>query len=781
MSSHRPDRDGRGHSSYAPPPSGHSVQTDIASAAYRAAAANETLNIDKFRPRSPTPERDPNIVAYLAAQEAAKSNSGSSRRGRIPLTAEQNRARREKEIALAGGASSSGTGLSTTFSSAAVDHDGPSDGGPSGSSFAGVTSAKSRYQREKEEAERKAKEAEEEAARAYEEFTADMAGPGGWNERRQGSAARSGGRSAASAPSFVSASNRDDVKGESSAARYVPSRSAHSSTHAAESSKTATTSAKTEEASKPVLKRPLDMFGDDADDEPQKKPVKSEPPGKKMRVMEDFLGQLQRDQAAREERFKGRLNQGASISSILAFEGQRQGSRDLGDPLTTNVCVLNLPANITEDAFGNFFSQWGDVGSVKVMWPRGDELGGIAGGAGAGITAVRRMQSAGLTGFVCYMRREDSELAIRESDGMNWAGSLIKTGWGKAMPIPARAQYYAPKRIRRERSPSPASTRRHKAETADAALRRHRDSHQDSYEHNKSSRRDRSMSPRTKCRAKAEGDHYNETLNIRTVVERIRQHGPRFEDLLREKERDNPRFAFFWDEKSILHQYFNVLVDPRYEPDLPLDSFRDEGDAGIWSSDSGEDSETEGLRKQRREVIGPAALRRFEAMLRSLTPRRERIARCMIFALDHAHACEQVVDVLCQSLLVPSTPIPRKLARLYVVSDILHNSANQMPNVWKYRLVLEKRLPEVFEHLGDIGRSFPSRMKAESWKQMVGNVLGAWESWLVFPSGVLEVLGGALLAPAAAPASEAGQPSSRIKRSDAFDEDDGEAFDPNAV
>ncbi|CAD6887306.1 unnamed protein product [Tilletia laevis] len=763
------------------------VRPQLAAAAlFRSAASNQTLNIDKFRPRSPSPERDPHIAAYLAAQEAARgsgavsSSARGSRRERENLTAEENRARREREAVTLASASASGSGSASTRTDQLAQGSSGSGSGNGNSSSLGLLGSRSRYQREKEEAERKARDAEEAAARAYEEFSAELAGPSSGNGRGRGSGDRYGsGRSSAGrsapAPSFVSASSGGTTS-ETGVSPYVPTRGTATSASVEQEKRgpISTFSSATDSAKKPIFKRPLDMFGDDADDEPANEPVKAEPPGKRMRAMEDFLGELQRDQKAREERFKGRVGQGTSLSSILAFEGQRQGSRDLGDPLTTNVCVQNLPANITEEIMGNFFCQWGDVGTVKVMWPRGDEMGG-AGGAGAGITMVRRMQSAGLTGFVSFMRREDAERAIRESDGLSWAGSIIRASWGKAMPIPVRPQYYAPKQALRERTPSPSSSRRPRGETADAAVRKHRTSRPRSTI--QAMHEARSLSPRNKFQLKVEREYGAEAANVRTVAQRVQQHGPKFEELLREKEKDkdNPKFAFLWDEKSVLFQYYNMLLNPHFEPSIPLDPFTEEGDAAIYSSDSGEDSEAESLRKQRRDVIGSAALYRFMAMLRSLTPRRERIARCMMFALDHAHACDQVVDVLCQSLLIPSTPIPRKIARLYVVSDILHNSASPMPNVWKYRLVLEKRLPEVFEHLGDVGRSFPSRIKAESWKQMVGNVLSAWEAWLVFPSGVLEGLGAALLAPTAVARGD----QSRFAHPTAFedDEEDGEAID----
>ena len=84
------------------------------------------------------------------------------------------------------------------------------------------------------------------------------------------------------------------------------------------------------------------------------------------------------------------------------------------------------------------------------------------------------------------------------------------------------------------------------------------------------------------------------------------------------------------------------------------------------------------------------------------------------------------------------TPIPRKLARLYLVADILANSAAPLPSAWKYRSAFEPKLGAVFEHLNGIYKSFPGRMKAEGFKNQIMGVVNVWEAMLVFTPGVIE-------------------------------------------
>ena len=210
------------------------------------------------------------------------------------------------------------------------------------------------------------------------------------------------------------------------------------------------------------------------------------------------------------------------------------------------------------------------------------------------------------------------------------------------------------------------------------------------------------------------------------------------------------------------YHYFRMRVDPDYEPPV-IATFDDEvshrlddfpfpllltparcwqGNAEIYSSDSEESSEDERVGKGK---IGRLALRRFECLLRGLTSSREKIARGMMFALEHADCAshvrlstfsllslsdvlfshlpaQQIADILVCSLTIDSTPVPRKLARLHLVSDILHNAAASVPNAWVYRSIFEKKLPAVFDHLGDIYLSFPGRLKAEQFRGLIEKV-----------------------------------------------------------
>ena len=71
------------------------------------------------------------------------------------------------------------------------------------------------------------------------------------------------------------------------------------------------------------------------------------------------------------------------------------------------------------------------------MWPRSDATFG----PGADLTAARKAKGAGLNGFVSYMNRRDAEDALREFDGFEWQGSVLRVGWSKAVPVAATPLY----------------------------------------------------------------------------------------------------------------------------------------------------------------------------------------------------------------------------------------------------------------------------------------------------------------------------------------------------
>ena len=112
----------------------------------------------------------------------------------------------------------------------------------------------------------------------------------------------------------------------------------------------------------------------------------------------------------------------------------------------------------------------------------------------------------------------------------------------------------------------------------------------------------------------------------------------------------------------------------------------------------------------------------LEGLLRSITLERGSIRECMGFCLDHADAAADVMRTLKESLLTPLGPSATwktKLARLYLVSDVLHNSSAPSRNASRYRALVQAALPEVFEALGAARLALESRLAREAFDARV--------------------------------------------------------------
>lgn len=70
----------------------------------------------------------------------------------------------------------------------------------------------------------------------------------------------------------------------------------------------------------------------------------------------------------------------------------------------------------------------------------------------------------------------------------------------------------------------------------------------------------------------------------------------------------------------------------------------------------------------------------MEDILRNLEPRQTAVADAMVFCLEHAESGEEIVECIAESLSIQSTPLPKKIARLYLISDILHNCSAKIAN-----------------------------------------------------------------------------------------------------
>ncbi|XP_020102910.1 protein RRC1-like isoform X2 [Ananas comosus] len=480
--------------------------------------------------------------------------------------------------------------------------------------------------------------------------------------------------------------------------------------------------------------------------EPERKKDEERPKEKekgKTRAIDKFLEELKYEQELREKRSQereqwreGRHSENSAPPSRFdelpdEFDpsGKFGGSFDDGDPQTTNLYVGNLSPKVDENFLLRTFGRFGPIASVKIMWPRTEE-------------ERRRQRNCG---FVAFMNRADGQAAKDEMQGVVVYEYELKIGWGKSVSLPAQALPAPPPghmAIRNKEGGTviisgPDGPPVTSVTTPNSEL---------------------VLTPNVPdiIVVPPEDGHLRHVID--TMALHVLDGGCAFEQAVMERGRGNPLFNFLFDLRSKEHTYYvwrlysfaqgDTLQRWRTEPFIMITG------SGRWIPPPLPPSRSPGLEKESNITYAAGRSKRvelertltdsqrdeFEDMLRALTLERSQIKEAMGFSLDNAEAAGEIVEVLTESLTLKETPIPTKVARLMLVSDILHNSSAPVKNASAYRTKFEATLPDIMESFNDLYRSITGRITAEALKERVLKVLQVWADWFLFSDAYLNGL-----------------------------------------
>ena len=121
------------------------------------------------------------------------------------------------------------------------------------------------------------------------------------------------------------------------------------------------------------------------------------------------------------------LSNMSNFPKKIAMENA-SGSHDNGDGSTTNLYVGHIAPTVTEEQLEDLFSKFGEINSVKIMWPRTEE---------------ERLRKRNC-GFVSYKERKCAESAREQLDRYELHGMELNVGWGKAIKIVHTHSVYTP-------------------------------------------------------------------------------------------------------------------------------------------------------------------------------------------------------------------------------------------------------------------------------------------------------------------------------------------------
>ncbi|XP_043558705.1 U2 snRNP-associated SURP motif-containing protein isoform X2 [Chiloscyllium plagiosum] len=486
--------------------------------------------------------------------------------------------------------------------------------------------------------------------------------------------------------------------------------------------------------------------------DPKKPPLKKGEKEKKKSNLELFKEELKQIQEERDERQKTKVGKDApfrpsrfeplpseeSTQTRRSSESSRRnrqtnaleeftpGSHDAGDPTTTNLYIGNINPKMNEEMLCQEFGRFGPLASVKIMWPRTEE---------------ERARERNC-GFVAYMNRRDAERALKNLNGKIIMEFEMKLGWGKAVPIPPHP-IYIPPAMRELTLPPPPSGLPFNAQP-----------------------RERLKNPTTPVMPPKNQDDFEKTLShaivkvvipternllcvIHRMIEFVVREGPMFEAMIMNREISNPMFRFLFENQSPAHVYYRWKLYSILQGDSPTKwrtlDFRMFKNGSFWRppplnpylQEILEETESRAEENVKKGQLKEDQRDKLEELLRGLTPRKNDIGDAMVFCLNHAEAAEEIVECIAESLSILKTPLPKKIARLYLVSDVLYNSSAKVANASYYRKFFESKLCQIFANLNATYKSIQGHLQSENFKQRVMGCFRAWEDWTVYPDPFL--------------------------------------------
>ncbi|CAF4064492.1 unnamed protein product [Rotaria sp. Silwood2] len=494
---------------------------------------------------------------------------------------------------------------------------------------------------------------------------------------------------------------------------------------------------------------------------PENKPKLKTEREKRKSNLESFKEELKRIQEERDRRhMQKREKEGkstrfqpppsTSLHSDLALDSdslQHESRHSSDDPNTTNLFINTIPRSMNETSIMELFGRYGPLASVKIMYPRSDEE-----------------KSRGTNcGFVAYMSRKDAERAMHELNGTQLDSISVRMSWGRAVHIPPQPVYIPPTMRELIMPPPPSGlpfnaqpNTKYRASKLQDILGREKELSK--------------LLEHATVRVIIPHDRVLLCL-IHRMIEFVIREGPMFEAIIMRREMNNPQFRFLFDNQSPAHTYYRWKLYSILQGDgvtnWRTEAFRLFKNGSLWlppqpqQFTSGMPDEV--FEKVKRETENETIVKvevnvpvinqnntsnkrgrlshrqrdHLEDLLRQLTPERTKIGDAMIWAIDHAEAADEIIDCITESLSILQTPSHKKISRLYLISDILHNCSVKVTNASHYRRGFEVRLPDIFQHINQAWAAIDGRLRAEQFKQKVMSSFRAWESWAIYPSDFL--------------------------------------------
>lgn len=383
------------------------------------------------------------------------------------------------------------------------------------------------------------------------------------------------------------------------------------------------------------------------------------------------------------------------------------------DQNTTNLFVANINPKITEQDLIKIFGVYGPLASVKIMWPKNDD------------------KARTNCGFVAYMSRKDGERALQELKNYD----DMRIGWGKPVELPAHPIYIPPELLKLL-LPPPYSGLPFNAQPP-----------KQPFDYPKTDKEMKELLYNSIVKVTIPLDKKLLML-IHRSIEFVVVEGPMFEAIIMNREINNPAFQFLFDNKSASHVYYRwklySILKGESLTNWSQEKFRMFEGGSIWIPPILPDytrGMPDNLVKEQEKInslLSVAQRNRLIQYIQNLTPVKSKIGEAMVFCLNHNEASQEISNLITDSLKNASTAPIKKLARLYLISDVLRNCMKKRND--NYQNNFTPYLETIFEKLKSTCDNLILTTDQNMFKTKILKVLKAWDLWRVFPHELLTKL-----------------------------------------
>ncbi|KAI1696853.1 surp module domain-containing protein [Ditylenchus destructor] len=446
------------------------------------------------------------------------------------------------------------------------------------------------------------------------------------------------------------------------------------------------------------------------------------------------------------------------------------------DPTTTNLYVCNMPIDIQMEELYQTFGTFGPLASAKILYPRNDE----------------ERKRDHLCGFIAFISRVDAERARCVMSGEKIRGCELRVSWARPVAIPP-VPFYVPIPLRELAIPDPPSGLPFNAKPLTSDLREFlrkwgdlprlgavlpTDKPQMVKDYKK-------MISNSVVRVVQVSDR-NLLMLIHRVIEFLIREGPLMEAIIMARERANPMYRFLFENHHPAHVYYRwklySVLQGEDRMKWRLERFRMFQDGSWWEPpphslwdgmppqlystsympqkkarileerppppshrkrtySSGSDEE-EGKPEQPQPrkykgVLDEKEREELEDILRNMEPTKTSIGDAMVWCVEHAECAKEIVHCIYESLCIRETPLNKKIARMYLTSDILANCGARLRDVFYFRQFFGDVLLKIFTALNETLEGIESRLKAEQFRSRVMLCFRMWEDNSLYPVDML--------------------------------------------